>query len=134
MAKSRLSLTVDHDLVELAKGSGINLSAEFEQWIKIRLNKQLEPDKIARDFNLEKSKLLQDLRLLESQEEMTQRQEQTQKESDMVIGSYIENVKEFPPKTEDEWNVRYDGLIYILKKKLKKEITRAEAKKLIEGE
>ncbi len=133
MGKGRLSLTVDNNLVELAKNSGLNLSAEFEEWVKIRLGKQIEQIREVKDFNLEKAKLLQDLALLESQEELAKKEENKQKEEEMIINSYIENVKEFLPQDDDDWNKRYDGLVFIMKRKLKKDITREQAKKIIDG-
>ena len=133
MAKGRLSLTVDHELVELAKNSNINLSAEFEEWIRIRLNKHMEEDNEIVDYALERAKLQQQISLLASKEELAKNQEHKDKEELMILDGYVENILEFEPNgiKEDELIKRSHGLVFLFKSKLNKVISIDQAKELL---
>lgn len=133
--KAKLNLSIDTDLLELAKNSSLNLSEEFEDWIRIRLMKDIEVDKKEVDFNLEKAKLIQELKLLESKEELSKSQEFKEKEELMIVDSVIKNMREFKPikeTSEEQWLKRSNGLVYIFKRKLNKVITPEQARKILE--
>ncbi|GAG71883.1 unnamed protein product [marine sediment metagenome] len=136
MAKAKLNLSIDTDLLELAKNSDLNLSAEFEDWVKIRLVRHHLNNGDVVDYGVERAKLKQELALLESKEELAKKQEFKMKEEQMIIDDVINNVKEFHPKgiSVQELTNRSHGLIYLLKRKLRKSVTEKEAlKMLIDG-
>ena len=133
MAKGRLSLTVDSELVELAKNSNLNLSAEFEEWVRIRLQQNIAKDIEHTDYPLEKAKLIQQISLLESREALSQRQGLKDKEEKMILDNFISNIKEFDilPLNDNDLGLRVRGLIFLYKQKINKKITTEEATELI---
>lgn len=138
MAKPRLNLTVSQEIIDLAKGSGLNLSAEFEEWIRIRLGKGLKMDNEEIDFDLEAAKLRQELAKLESKKELAARQEAKDKEMDMIVDSMIDNFTDVQMKNDKNLKLsdcsenRKRGLAYIISKKYNKNLTEEEAAELLE--
>ena len=136
MTKAKLNLSIDTDLLELAKNSTLNLSQEFEEWVKIRLINKSSIDIINVDYDLEKAKLLQELALLESKEEISKRQELKEKEEVMILKSFIDNIKEFDtlPLKDDDLRTKANGLIFLFKQKLNKVIRTDQAIEMIKKE
>ena len=133
MSKSQLHLSIDSDLKELAKNSNLNLSQEFEEWVRIRLQRNIAEDIKYTDYPLEKAKLIQEIALLESREELSKREELKEKEETMILKSFLDNIKEFDnlPLNDDNLTKRTTGLIFIFKQRLNKIITTEQAQNMI---
>lgn len=131
MPKTQLHLSIDSNLHELAKNSNLNLSAEFEEWVRVRLVRHTEIETENIDYGLEKAKLIQELALLESKEELALKQESKEKEEKMIIDNIIENMKEFKQFSDEDIKTRARGLVFLFKKKLNKIITLEQANKII---
>lgn len=131
MAKPRLNLTIDADLLELAKASDLNLSAEFEEFLKIRLNQNL-PDNEKIDFDKEYTRLQMELRKLESKKELVEKQDMKEQERLMVLDHAIDNELEIDScKVIDIPENRANGIVYLFKKKFNENLTSEQAKKLL---
>lgn len=134
MSKSLLHLSIENDLKELAKKSNLNLSQEFEQWIRIRLNANINEDDNM-DHDLEIAKLRQEISKLESQKELMAKQEMKDKEEEMIIDHAIDNEMESNKdiKPEDIPSKRSHGLVYLFNMKFRKSISDMEATNMIEN-
>jgi len=137
MAKGVLHLSIEPELIELAKNSGLNLSQEFEEWIKIRLYKTDAGIK-QEDIDLKIAKYRQEIELLQSKQELQKTKEMLQQEQVMVIDGIIDNEinsAKLTGKKIDDWEIiadkRSNGLQYLFKKRFNKILTLIEAKELI---
>jgi len=154
MTKAKLNLSIDTDLLDLAKNftdsnnEKLNLSQEFEEWVKIRIQKNINMEVERVDYDFEKAKLRQDLALLESKQELFNREELKEKEEEMIINQIVNNLKNTKKEKEDYLfqteNIRKkvrikeddiiekaNAIVYIFKKKLDKKITVEKAKEII---
>lgn len=132
MAKPRLNLTIDADLLEIAKSADINLSAEFEEWLKIRLGQSFKEVENV-DYDKEYARLQLELQKLESKKELKQKEEQKDKEQLMVLDHAIDNERETPEtKLEDIPLKRAPGIKYLFKQKFNINLSDSEAIKLLD--
>jgi hypothetical protein len=145
--KNHLTLYIRNDIKELAKNSGLNLSKEFEEWIKIRLGK-MDEIKNDIDIDLEVAKHHAEIVKLQSQKELQTKQDFKDKEEDMVLDNIIDDMeKERTTKTDKyriilEWkdfinheiygvDSHIHGIQFLFKKKFNKDLNPSEAKDLI---
>lgn len=145
MPKRTLCLYVESELIELAKSMGINMSEEFGDWMKIRMNKMDEsnsnqtedPDLIIAQHRAEIMKL-------ESKKEQMAAQSEKEKELDMIIKDVVDNIvkeKEAgdnPHYIDQTWQqiiaYRSPGLQFLVKKRMNKILTLNEAEEMISKE
>jgi hypothetical protein len=141
MVKGMLHLSIETDLIELAKQSGLNLSKEFEEWIKIRLG-NIEEDKPTINVDLEIAKHQAEIQKLKNQAEIIKTQEMKGQEEIMVIDQQIANMEEF--REGKEWKdfindsrygveSRIHGIQFLFQKKFNKVLNPLEAQELLEN-
>lgn len=130
MAKSTLHLTIDPELVNIAKDSGINLSSEFEEFIRFRLKQNIDTPEVL-DIDLEKAKHIQALKVLETKAELQARQEMKDKEELMLIDHIIDNEMEGGTKPPEIAEKRGRGTAFLFKQRFNKTISTQEAVQLL---
>lgn len=139
--KNHLTLYIDSDLVSIAKSSGLNLSQEFEQWIKIRMNK-IESESPIIDKQLEIAKHKSEIQKLESMVEQDKQIEMKQKEETMIVDNMIDNIIEIEMEMDMNkgkklidliTDAKVSGIQFLFKKKFNKNLTPVEAKQLLEN-
>lgn len=133
MSKVMLHLSIDSDLREWAKISGMNLSAEFEEWIRIKRGmnmSDIENNKV--DYDKEYTRLQMELRELESKKELAARQSDLQERKNLQIDRAIDQcLKDFPIDQVAEQ--RKHGIVYIWKSAFNENITEDEALQILEN-
>lgn len=134
MPKSQLHLSVETDLLELAKNMGINLSNEFENWIKIRVN-QKEATNTKEELDLEIAKHKEAILMLENQNSEKERLEKQFKEEDSTISNIADN--EIANKNKDmKWKqviaIRASGIMAIWRRRFNKYLTMSQAITMLE--
>ena len=130
MGKTHLTLYIDNDLIVLAKSSGINLSQEFEQWIRIRMN-QTADNEVKEDTELLIAKYRAEIIKLESQAERN-KEIQGQKDYELkVLDDMIDNMKQFNENLADIAEVRIHGLQFLFKRKFGMDLNPFEAKEML---
>lgn len=136
MTKAKLNLSIDTDLLEMAKQSNLNLSSEFEEWVRIRLNQNIEPFDTKPNINIDKEilRLNNEMKRLRSQRELEATQEMKDKELNMLLDHIIDNCNSYlkpSEKIEESILKRINGFRYLYKNKYKKELTEPQATKMI---
>ena len=127
MAKSTLHLSIDSELLEIAKNMDLNLSSEFEEWIRIRAGQNVtDTIEKSKDYDKEYARLQLEMQKLQSQKELADKEEQKQSEILMLIDHTIDNELEITP-AEQIPEKRAQGLAYLFKQKFKRDITIEEA-------
>jgi hypothetical protein len=140
-----LQLYINSDLKKLAKKSGLNLSKEFEEWIKIRLG-QIEVDKPVVNIDLEIAKHQSEIQKLQSQVILKSELELKGKEESLVVDSVIDDMingpkgEKYKGKTlkdlfkDKEYGIdsKIHGIQFLFQKKFKKVLNPLEARELIE--
>ena len=130
--KVPIHLTIEPELAEWAKNSNLNLSSEFEDWVKIRRGQSMvDIENESIDYDKEYARLQLELQKLQSKKEMKQKEDERQKERDMVIDHIIDNQLEYD-KIEDIPKLRFKGLQFLFSKKFNETITEPQAIKLLE--
>ena len=132
MSKATLHLSIDTDLLELAKNMDLNLSAEFEDWIRIRTGNMDNNNEEKVDYDKEYARLQMELKRLESKKEMEARQEDLDKRKVAAIDRTIDQEMENTEASKIPAN-RSSGLIYIFKSAFNVNLTEKEAVELIEN-
>lgn len=135
MAKAQLHLSIDLDLHQAAKNSNLNLSAEFEEFLKFRLKQASNINISDVDYDLEIAKHKQEIEsLLRKKSVKTSDQEQL-KELNAMLDRAIDNSAKFLKEGEtvkDIPHLRAQGITYLYKQKYKKEISNKEAATMLE--
>lgn len=136
--KNHLTLYVDSDLVQLAKTSKLNLSKEFEDWIKIRLNQFENGDKTMTQEESDKliAEHLAEISRLKANKEIIQEKEDKYKEEEEVITEIAKNINEVDVNKRglsynDAIEEHLNAVVYIFKKRFNKDIDTLQAKDLI---
>lgn len=139
MAKCVLHLSIDSDLYNYIKNykeahTEFNISAEVEEWIRIRMNvRGLEQEvKTVEQIDQEKARHLLEIRKLESEKELAKRQEQDNELEVQLIDHIIDNEME-TSKAQDIPANRARGLKYLMLQRFNKTITEVEAQELLEA-
>lgn len=130
MTKSTLHLTIETNLIEIAKASGLNLSQEFEEWIKIRLG-QIDDGKPIIDIDMEIAKYQAEIQKLKSQAELNKEIEFKGKEENMILDNSIDNMKQFEENLANPSDTRIHGIQFLMQKKFNKILNPLEAKELL---
>ena len=134
MTKAKLNLSIDTDLLQLAKDSNLNLSSEFEEWVRIRLNHFVDNESPI-NFDVEKAKHQQALIELERKEkaaeEIKNKIETIVEEKNQLLDHAIDN-QLLVDKIEDVPMKRFAGIKFLWKQKFNEPLTDEEAKKLLE--
>lgn len=142
MAKNHLTLYIDTTLTELAKGSGMNLSQEFEEWIRIRMN-QSQKEEEGIDIPMEIAKRKEEIMRLEQKEKVKETKISEEQEKDQFINKVVDNFLiwekrkdrgEFQSKTFDKSNeldTSIRQLQFVFKKRLNIILNSLIAKDLI---
>lgn len=118
--KSHLTLYVDNEVKNLAKSSNFNLSQEFEDWLRVRLNMK---NKEVLENNIEDAdKLIAEYRMkiekLQSAKELDKELEMQKSEQKQVIYFQIDNmIENNEPLQEPFEPLRIKGIQFIFKKK-----------------
>jgi hypothetical protein len=134
MAKQTLHLSIDNNLVDIAKSMNINLSAEFEQWIRIRLNQNdIIDDKndIIIDKDKEIAVHMSEIKKLQSQKELQKEVEERKSEESMIIDQQIDNMKLFNEDLTNPSIERIHGMQFLFRKKFNKELNSLQSKDLL---
>lgn len=145
MDKALLHLSVDQDIKKLAKESGLNLSKEFEEWLKIRLG-QIEVDKPVVNIDLEIAKHQSEIQKLQSQAMLKTELDLKGKEESMIVDGIIDDMinepkgEKYKGKTlkdlfkDKEYGIdsKIHGIQFLFQKKFKKVLNPLEARELIE--
>lgn len=136
MAKSLLHLSIDTDLLSLAKQSNLNLSSEFESWIKIRINQMdnmNESENSNLDIDREMLRLRNELTRLQNEKERQASEEMKQKELNGFLDYNLEIInknKKENQTLEEKITERVNGLKYLYKNKYHKLLTDTKIIKL----
>jgi hypothetical protein len=130
MNKGVLHLSISPDLIERAKNSNMNLSEEFESWLKIRLN---QTNKAANNQDIDKeiSKLQMEILNLNNQKDQKVKAEMQDKEELIVIDYQIDDMVKFKDNLEEPDPLRIKGLQFLLKSKFNKDLNPLEARELL---
>jgi hypothetical protein len=139
--KGLLHLSVDNDLVNLAKSSNYNLSQEFEDWIRIRLNQTNNNNPVI-DIDKEVARYHMEIQKLLSKKELEQEQKNIENEKKMVIDNYINNLIKFKEETDspsytdhftykDLIDKEIHGLIFLFKKKFNIDLSVNDSREII---
>lgn len=132
MPKSNLTLSIDTNLLVLARNSNINLSKEFEEWVKIRLNQPLdfEDGENIIDYDKRYAELKLELQKLELKKEAEKDKEAKDKEKEELIDHIIDNELE----VTEAINIpekRYIGLQFLYNKRFNINLNEQEAKDIL---
>lgn len=130
---THLTLYIPSDLKKIAKASGLNLSQEFTEFMRIRLNQMpIETESI--DYEKKAAMLKQELSICENkikaQEEIKDKMDSIDSEKNLVIDHAIDNQLMYD-KAQDIAEKRFVGIKYLWKQKFNENITDDEAKELI---
>lgn len=140
--KCVLQLYINSNLKRIAKQSGLNLSQEFEEWIKIRLN-QYEKEKNDIDIPLEIAKHKEEILKLEQESKVQQTQISEEKQKEALINKVVDDFLIWKQRVDKgefrnkmfSWNKELDTSIrqlqFIFKKKLNLILNSLVAKDLI---
>lgn len=130
MSKNHLTLYIDTDIVSLAKSSGLNLSSEFEEWIKIRLGKmdEIKPDI---DVDLEIARHKAEILKLESVNELKKEKLEAETAEKVSLDRMIDNMIEFKDDMSNISEPRINGVQFIFKRRYNKVLNPMEAKELL---
>jgi hypothetical protein len=131
--KNHLTLYIDNKLVNLAKVSNMNISNEFEQWLKVRLGQIHNDNEPIIDADLEIAKHEAEILKLRTKKEVKQDLEIKAKEEIMVIDNQIDNLLEFHEDLKNITEERIHGLQYLFQKKFNKVLNPLQAKELLEN-
>ena len=145
MAKPRLSLTIEQNLLDLAKASGLNLSAEFEEFLRIRLNaKEVIENKGHVDLDNEIAQHEEALIILKNKRSLVDINKSIKDQINYTLDYAIDSALEQGNKLEDLAVNRSRGVSYIimllsgiaafdiLTRKLNKSYSELDAQKLLE--
>jgi len=131
MSKGFLHLSIDTELLALAKSSKLNLSGEFEEWVRIRLNQNLDQEPLI-DHDLEIAKHRQQIAKHESKKAIIKTAEMKEKEKIMVVDNMIDNHLELSnDKPEHVPEKRFKGLMFLFDKKFRIKLSDQEAKDIL---
>jgi hypothetical protein len=133
MTKIMLHLSIEPEIVALAKASNINLSQEFEQWLKIRLNQVNNDNEPIIDTDFEIAKHEAEIIKLRTKKEVKQDLEFKAKEEIMVIDNQIDNLLEFKEDLKNITEERIHGIQFLFQKKFNKILNTLQAKELLEN-
>lgn len=131
MAKAQLTLYIDTDLKKIAKNRGFNLSREFEEWLRVRCNMNVEaekiedPDKIIAEYRLKIEKM-------QSIKELKHQQKNIDIEKNAVLDFQIDNMRDNEEDLNDISEARIRGIQFVFKKKFNKMLNPIEAKELMD--
>lgn len=137
MGKADVHLSIHSELLDIAKNMpNFNISKEFEEWIRIRLNQMPEPKdgQLVQDYDLEIAKFRSEIQKLENKREIRQTEEMKVKEKVMVIDGIIDNEAQYidaNAKWEDIIDKRIHGLQYLFKNKFNEKIEVKDARELL---
>lgn len=120
MAKVHLNLSIEKEIHDLAKTSNFNLSEEFEDWLRVRLNMKNkdileqngeDPDKLIAEYRMKIQKL-------QSVKEMKKEEDMKKTEQEQIMDFQIENmIKNNEPLEEPFDPLRIRGIQFVFKKK-----------------
>jgi hypothetical protein len=131
MPKIMLHLSINPDIANMAKSSGMNLSKEFEEWLRIRIeNIGAEKPIIDRDFEIAKYRA--EIQKLESQKDMEQQLKDKQKEELLVLDGVIDNMVEYKDDLTNPSDNRCHGIQFLFQRKFKKVLNPLQVKELLE--
>lgn len=131
MAKSLLHLSINSKLLQMAKNSGLNLSAEFEEFIRFRVGQDIKQESII-DPDIEIAKFKQQISKLETQKKIKNdlkiQQEEINKTLDHAIDTAIKEKRNY----NEILDSRSRGVAFILTRKLNNKITEEQARKMLD--
>lgn len=141
MAKVHINLSLDSDIYELSKTMNLNLSEEFEQWIRIRMNQYNKDEEQAKvNTELEIAKHIAEIKKLQTQAEMEKEQKDKEDRETKFIDYTIDNINSIELSIESNKGKSIEELIddskihgiqFIFKKKFNKTLDYLQAKELI---
>lgn len=135
MPKCHINLSMERDVYELAKAFNINLSKEFEEWIKIRANSDIETKEENFDIQLAKHKeaILYIEKRKQIQNESVNRLNEENEVVNMIVKRLIENHIEQNLNWKDDIRMHGSGLQAIYKRRFNKLISINEAFEILEN-
>jgi hypothetical protein len=130
--KCVLSLYIDSDLKKLAKQSGLNLSNEFETWLKIRVGNM---DNIGNE-KIEDTELLiaehfSEIKRLQTKAEIEKEQKDKGSEEQNSLDGMIDDMVKFRENLTNPTDQRVHGVQFIFKKRYNKFVNPLEAKDML---
>lgn len=147
MPKNHLTLYIDTELIDLAKATGMNISAEFNEWMKIRMNKLEENKKEPKDVDMLIAEHRAEIMKLQSQAEIKAMQSEKDKEINIIISDVVDNILKEKKDGDAEgqgqlvgmtWpqiiTYRSTGLMFLVKKRMNKILTLTEAEQILTDE
>lgn len=135
MPRSHINLSIDTDIYRVAKDLKINLSSEFEQWIKIRMDSQI--DKIDNaNIDIEIAKHQEAIESLKKSLEIRSSKEQQEKDENESLEKVIKNMIDSHDDKGIDWNTHIQmsasGVQLLYKRRFNKYITFKEAVELLQ--
>jgi post-segregation antitoxin (ccd killing protein) len=130
MAKCHLTLYIDTDLVSLAKSSNMNISQEFEEWIKLRLGQTNEMKPVI-DIDEEIAKHQVEIQKLKNQAELDKKMENIDEMKMATLDRIIDNMIEGKNDLLNPDDTRIHGIQFLFQKKYKELINALDAKELL---
>lgn len=147
MPKNHLTLYIDTELIDLAKATGMNISAEFNEWMKIRMNKLEENKEEPKDVDMLIAEHRAEIMKLQSQAEIKAMQSEKDKEINIIISDVVDNILKEKKDGDAEgqgqlvgmtWpqiiTYRSTGLMFLVKKRMNKILTLTEAEQILTDE
>lgn len=135
MPKTHIDLSIDSDIYQIAKTLRINLSSEFEQWIRIRTNTYEEkPD--VQNIDIEIAKRQTEIEDLKRKDEMMKSKLQHDIDEKESISKVIENMINGHADKEVNWNTHIQmaapGLQLLFKRRFNKYLTFKESVEILQ--
>lgn len=139
-----LHLSIEPEILELAKASGLNLSNEFEQWIRIRMNKSFKEDNKAIDLDIERAKALQRIKDIDAMAQARQNESNKEQLEIQALDEYIDYLKEKDKSindgskhekhitNEEDERLNLHGIVFLYKHKFNQNITMEQAKLILD--
>jgi FtsZ-binding cell division protein ZapB len=136
MPKTHIDLSIDSDVYVIAKTLRINLSNEFEQWIRIRTNTYEEKTEI-QNIDVEIAKRQAEIEELKRKDEMLKSKQQQEKDEQESLSRVIDNMITAHEDKEINWQTHIQmsasGVQLLYKRRFNRYITFKEAVELLEA-
>lgn len=126
-----LHLSIEPSLIELAKSSGLNLSSEFESWIKIRVGNMDNEVNNKEDTEILIAKHRAEIQRLQSQAEQEKEKANEVSAEINTLDYNIDDMVKFKENFDNPEDSRIHAIQFLFKKRYNKTLSILEAKELL---
>lgn len=133
MTKGALTLSIDTEILEMARKSDINISQTVEDILRSVLQQSVAVDEPAINIDAEVAKHMMEIKRLQTKAELMHEQADKNKEEIMIVDNMIDNMVQFKDPLNPVPDSRAHGLTFLFNKRLHKQITQLQAKEMLEN-